>query len=263
MFVYLSKLLPLFVYPLGLVFILLILALISNRRAGWRKSAIGAALILLWLGGNRWVSMGLARSLEWRYLPPEEPPAAEAIVLLGGGTLSAEYPRPTVEVNGAGDRVIYTAWLYRQGSAPYVLLSGGTIDWLSGKDTPAEDMAHLLEMMGVPAEKMWLEFKSRNTQENALYSKAILDEKGVRRILLVTSALHMPRAVGLFEQQGLEVIPMPTDYIVTQAGWERLSQANAGVQLINLVPSVDDLALTTRALKEYLGLLVYRLRGWL
>ena len=73
MFVYLSKLLPLFIYPLGLGCILLIIVLASEKHKKLRRGLLISALVILWLGSNRWVSFGLARSLEWRNLPPETP----------------------------------------------------------------------------------------------------------------------------------------------------------------------------------------------
>ena len=221
------------------------------------------ALVVLWLGSTRWIALGMVRSLEWRYLPMTQMPSADAIVLLGGGTESAEYPRQTVELNSSGDRVLYAAWLYKQGKAPHILLSGGLIDWLDTGNTPAEDMAVILDMMGVPKEALWLESTSRNTYENAVNSRKFLNEKGINRIILVTSALHMPRSVDLFKHQGFDVIPAPTDYSVTQAAWQRLTNPNLATQLLNLMPNIDNLSSVTRALKEYLGMLVYRLRGWM
>ena len=167
-----------------------------------------------------------------------------------------------VDVNGAGDRVIYGAYLYKQGVAPHLLLSGGRIDWLSTGASPAQDMADLMAFMGVPQEALWLESNSRNTYENAAFSWDFLSQKGIRRIMLVTSAMHMPRAVALFENQGFEVIPAPTDYSITQADWQSMLSANLPAQLLNLLPSAGDLASTTNAIKEYLGILVYQLRGW-
>lgn len=263
MFVFFSKLLPGLVYPLGLACLLIVAALLLRRRLGWQRLALLLAVLLLWLGGNRWVAFGLARSLEWRYLPPAEIPVAEAIVLLGGGTQTQEYPRLQTEVNEGGDRVILAAWLYRQGKAPVVLASGGLLDWSPRHVTPAQDMAALLEFMGVPAGAIWQQPHSRNTYEDAVFSTQILREKGVRQILLVTSAMHMPRAMLLFQAQGLEVTPVAADFNVTERfdsdddGW------NWRAWLIGLVPSADNLALTTRCLKEYLGILVYALRGWL
>jgi len=262
MFVFLSKLLPPLVYPLGLACLLIILALLLYRRAGWQRAALILALLALWIGGNRWTAMGLARSLERRYLPPASLPPSEIIVVLGGGTASPEAPRPMTEVNGAGDRVLYAAWLYQQGKAPAILVSGGLLDWTPLQTTPAQDMAALLEMMGVPSEAIWLQPESRNTYEDALYSAQILKDKGIRRILLVTSAWHMPRSVRLFQAQGLEVVPAPTDFFVTDADWESLTSPDLRSQILGLLPSADNLGLTTRMLKEYLGMLVYDLQGY-
>ena len=115
MFVFLSKFLPLFVYPLGLACMILIGALIWRKQERLGFVLILAALLVLLISSNRWVSYGLAKSLEWQYLPEGEIPESEVIVLLGGGTDSAQYPRPTVELNGAGDRIIYAASLYKAG----------------------------------------------------------------------------------------------------------------------------------------------------
>ncbi len=272
MFVFLSKLLPPFVYPLGLVCLLLLLALWLDWRTanpsgapGWHKLRRGllvTAILILWLGGNRFVAASLARSLELRYLPPAEIPTADAIVLLGGGTEAPDAPRPMVGLNGAGDRVLYAAELYRQGKAPYILVSGGLLDWSTQENSPAGDMADLLLKMDVPQEALWLQPRSRNTHEDALYSAEILRQKGAHRILLVTSAWHMPRSYRLFQAEGLEVIPAPTDFQVTYAGWQGMFEPDPRVQLLGLLPSAGNLATTSNMLKEYIGLLVYDLRGW-
>ncbi len=263
MFIFLSKFLPLLVYPVGLITILLLAALLTPRRPGWQRASLLLALLLLILGGNRWVAAGLTYALERQHLPAEEIPPADAIVLLGGGTQSPFYPRPLVEVNSAGDRIIYAAWLYRQGKAEHILVTGGTIEWLGSESSPAEDTAQLLEMLQVPPEALWLEGESRNTHENAVNSRAILESKGVERLILVTSAAHMPRSAALFRQQGFEVIPAPTDFRITSADWEQLRSSNLLAHMMTLVPTADNLVMTTGALKEYLGLLIYRLRGWL
>ncbi len=222
-----------------------------------------AVLIVIWGAGNGWISAALTRSLEWRYLPPDELPKAEIIVVLSGGTHSDQYPRPTVEVNSAGDRVLYGAWLYHQGVAPQVLLSGGYIGWSGERDAPADDMADIMVWMDVPEDALIIERSSRNTYENAVNSRRILDGMGISRIVLVTSALHMPRSVALFEKQGLEVIPMPTDYNVTAENWEQLWAPDPTAQIFNLIPSASNISSTTNILKEYLGMMVYRLRGWM
>ncbi len=263
MFIFLSKFLPLLLYPLGLIFILIIFALLIRRKPTWQAASLILALCILLISGNRWVALGLAKSLEWRFLPPVEIPKADVIVVLAGGTQSAQFPRPTAEINGAGDRLIYAAWLYHHGASSHLLLTGGRIDWLSPGPSPTEDMAEILKMLGVPREAMIFESTSRNTHENATHTHEILEPLGIRRIILVTSAAHMPRSVGLFERQGFEVIPAPTDFTVTETNWNHLTHGNLGSQLINLTPNIENISLTTSSLKEYLGLFVYRLRGWL
>lgn len=264
MFVFLSKLLPQLVYPLGLAVGLLALALIFQRRRTWQTVILTLALAILWLGGNRWVADGLMRSLEWQFLPAGELPAAELIVILGGGTEPVDFPRQTPELNSAGDRVFYGAYLFHQGKAPRILLSGGRIEWMDNiPSTPASEMANILRVMGVPEDAILLEDLSLNTYENAVNSAAILRELGIDRILLVTSAMHMPRSVALFEQQDITVIPAPTDFKVTQAGWNALFDSSWQSYLINIFPDVGNLNQTTAALKEYIGMFVYRMRGWM
>jgi len=276
MFVFFSKLLPPFVYPLGLACLLILLALLIDwrgapraaRRAlpalGWnrlRRAALILALLVLGVGGNRWVAAGLARSLEWRCLPPAELPVVDAIVLLGGGTSPQTPPRPMVELDSAGDRVLYAAELYRQGKAPWIISSGGSLDWSSNRRPPDEDMADLLVWMGVPRPAILIQPRSRNTHEDALYSAEILRQRGLKRILLVTSAWHMPRSLALFQAQGLDVTPAPTDFTVT---WQEQNAAPADWRnwALNLFPSVENLSLTTKMLREYIGLWVYHWRGW-
>jgi uncharacterized SAM-binding protein YcdF (DUF218 family) len=264
MFLYLSKLLPPLLYPLGLACLLLLGVMLLRRRPRWVLWLATAALLVLWLGGNRLVSMTLLRSLEWQYLPPATLPQADVIVLLGGGEQPAAFPQPLPGVNDAGDRLIYAASLYGEGAAPHVLVSGGIV----GVDGPAiepgaEAMAELLALMGVPPSALWLEPLSRNTYENAVETKKLLDAEGIDRIILVTSALHMSRAAAIFAKQGYAIIPAPTDYKVTAADWDYYWAPDPSIQLFNLLPSARSLDLTAQALKEYIGIAVYRVRGWL
>ena len=262
MFVFLSKIIPPLVYPLGLAIFLLAAALLLRKRPRLRSTAEILALLLLLVFSSRWVSFGLARSLEWQYLPTEVP-SADVIVLLGGATESADPPRTQPQLNGAGDRLMQAARLYRAHKAPAILVSGGTISWLSGtSSTPAQDMQVLLAEMGIPVQAIWLEDQSQNTYENALYCARILREKNISRIILVTSAVHMPRSVALFKKQGIEVIPAPANFAVTDVEWQDL-YSSPGSFLLNLLPSASSLSTTSSVLKEYLGILIYGLRGWL
>lgn len=264
MFIFLSKLLPLFVYPLGLATILLVLAILTSRSRKTSLKFIIAATLILWLSSTTGFSSLLARSLEWRYLPPEDIPAADVIVLLGGGTEPEVYPRSTVEINGAGDRVLYAAELYQAGKAPRILLSGGEIAWLNdGSTTPAEDMASILTGVGIPESALLIESESKNTYENAVKAWEMLENMEIDRILLVTSAMHMPRSVALFEKQGFEVVPLPVDFSVTENESAEDQKGSLITKILDIVPSASSLALTTNALKEYLGMLIYTLQGWM
>ncbi|MGB3240414.1 MAG: YdcF family protein, partial [Geitlerinemataceae cyanobacterium] len=168
-------------------------------------------------------------------------------------------PRPWVEVNEAGDRLLYGAKLYRQRKAPVVIVSGGRLDWKRTGASESEDMAEILQTMGVPATAILQDPTSLNTRENAVNVKRILEEKGIRQILLVTSALHMPRSVLIFQRLGIDPIPAPTDFLTdegseTSESWQDI--------VLGLFPDADRLYLSTRTLKEYIGIIVYRLRGW-
>lgn len=260
MFLFLSKLLPLFIYPLGLSCLLMMATLVLMwKRPRWAAIAISFAFWVLVLGGNSWVSATLARSLEQQYVPTAELPNADAIVILGGATRSPEPPRTWVEVNEAGDRLLYGAKLYRQQKAPVVILSGGRLDWKRTGPSESEDMAEILQTMGVPATAIIQDPTSLNTRENAVNVKRILEEKGIRRILLVTSALHMPRSILIFQRLGIDPIPAPTDFLIddrseTSGSWQDV--------ILSLFPDAERLYLSSRTMKEYIGILIYRLRGW-
>lgn len=258
--VFLSKFLPLIFYPLGFSLLLLVLSLIVARRPKLRTILQVTALLILLVFSNRWVAQALTRSLEWRYLPQGELPRTQAIVVLGGGTEPAVPPRPQPEMNSAADRLFYAANLYRAGKAPQVILSGGNILWLENPaDTPADDMQNLLVQLGVPPEAMVLEGESQNTEENARYTAQILRERGITDFLLVTSAIHMPRSMMLFEAEGLNPRPAPCDFSVTETSWNDLS-ANPMALAINLIPNTGSLSASTTALKEHFGILYTQLR---
>ncbi len=254
---FLSKFLPLFLYPAGVITLLLVAALIWWKKRKVSKLFILLALLILFLAGNRWISISLVRSLERQYPPMADKTQADVVVVLGGGTEAAQYPRQMVELNGAGDRVTYAYSLYQQKIAPLILLSGGSVDWQGTRTTsPAEDMAGLLTMMGLPSDAMILQSKSLNTQEDARFSARIIKENGYSRVVLVTSALHMPRSVKLFAAEGINVIPAPVDYTISDQEWKDLFTWQWENVLINILPTSSNLKSTTSSMKEYIGMFV-------
>jgi uncharacterized SAM-binding protein YcdF (DUF218 family) len=263
MFLFLSKLIPLFFYPMGAACLLLVIAL----GLWWTKSKltpafISAALIILFLSGNTWVSNRLAQSLEWQNIPKGELPTADAIVVLGGGIRSKAYPRPDVDFSEAGDRVWYGASLYRAGKAPKIIVSGGRIAWKGGGKPESEDLTNLLVTMGVPKVDIISEGKSMNTRDNGVYVQKILKANNFKTILLVTSAMHMPRSMAIFKHLGIQAIAAPTDYRVSQL---ELDEPNLQTEslILSLMPDEEHLAVTTLAIREYIGMWVYKVKDWL
>jgi uncharacterized SAM-binding protein YcdF (DUF218 family) len=264
MFFFLSKFLPLFFYPLGLACLLLVITLVLFwRRPRWVPYFLGVTLIVLILGGNGWLSSALLRSLEFRHLPPNPIPQADAIVVLGGATRPHLAPRPWVEVNEAGDRPLYGAKLYKEGKAPFLLFSGGRVTWRGGVEgSEAADMTELAIAMGVPKSAIIQEDSSLNTYQNAVKIKQILQQYNLKTILLVTSATHMPRSYLIFKKLGIDAIPVPTDFVFIDNPLASEGETWEAI-VLNLMPDAENLVITTRVLKEYLGMFIYFLRGWL
>jgi uncharacterized SAM-binding protein YcdF (DUF218 family) len=137
--------------------------------------------------------------------------AAQAIVVLGGAIAPAQAGHNEPNLGAGVDRVWYAARLYHAGKAPLLLLSGGSDPTIS-MTSEAEAMRLLLRDLGVPDTAMLLESRSRTTEENARFSGALLRQRGITTVLLVTSALHMKRAFRHWDAEGLQVQPAATDY---------------------------------------------------
>lgn len=256
-FLFLSKLATWAVMPFSIAGLAILAVLVAGGGRRWARVLLGLALLCLWGGGSRFVSEPLVRSLESYSRPPAPDIRSDAIVALGGGVQAAIPPRRATEVSEAGDRVLEAARLWREGRAPWIVVTGGRWDESEKPHTQASSMADLLRFFGVPRDAILLADRSRTTREDALEVRAELAPRGFTRILLVTSALHMRRATALFRAQGFEVIPAPTDFIAIDVP-ERSFQ----LEVLTSLPNVDSLSLTTRALHEWLGLTVGAALGW-
>jgi uncharacterized SAM-binding protein YcdF (DUF218 family) len=193
-------------YPTSQTLILAIIGLLLwiNRR--YKTGIVFLTVGLLWLVAcatptfTAWLSWGL----EHRY-PPRDIvayPNVDAIVVVGGDSpLSEQQDWSDEDGPMATTRVGFGYLLYKAGKAPIILLSAGT--------GGAQRMAAMLEQQGVPPSALRIESRSSNTYENAEYSSHMLANENRRRILLVTSPIHMLRAAASFRKQGLEVIPAP------------------------------------------------------
>jgi uncharacterized SAM-binding protein YcdF (DUF218 family) len=247
----LSKLLPLFVYPLGLAILLSLLGIVMVLRNHRSATVISVLLgiAILWVSSTSVFSGFVMKSLEQDYPPVaiDQLPVADAIVVLGGYTDATN--SGVVELGDAVDRLFHGMRLYRAGKAPRVMLVGGAA---RGYMPEAEVMANLLAEFNIFRDVMLLEDKSRNTRQNGLNAVAIMQDKDIKKILLSTSAYHMRRAQAVFEKLGIEVVPAATDYQVLEPD----------PSILDWLPNAEALMMTTLGIKEYLGWSVYKFRGW-
>lgn len=257
-FVTLSKILPLFVYPFNIALWLIFAALflLWRRRNRGAVVCIALASTILMVAGNPQIARFLYASHERTFLPVpvEESPTADAIVVLGGALNHPLPPRLSADLNSASDRLLHATRLYRAGKAPRVIITGGNV--FPQPDIEAESfyMQELLEEWGVPRSAILTEGQSRNTYENAVNIRSMLSDQNISKVLLATSAFHMPRAHAVFASAGIHVIPSPTDY--------RVVDANEPLAL-TFIPDIGALSAINVYIREHLGMFVYRYKGWI
>ena len=257
MLLFISKLLPALLFPVGLTILLCLwVVCLAARRGAWLPAGIAfLAAALLYAASTPLVANRLTLRLEAQNHPAAHDPRAAAIVLLGGTMLPVTPPRIYPETGVPADRVMHAARLWRQKRAPKMVVTGGFIPYLTvSLATEADLFASLLtELFDVPDSSILRIGGSRTTQEDAALSARLFDSTGMKKeILLVTSATHMPRAAALFRKNGFTVHPAPTDFYAAE---------NEPFLLFDLVPSPDALAQTCRSLHEYIGLWTYRMLG--
>ena len=254
MFFHASKVFALFLFPFP-VFMIIALIALFRMQAGWIRRIYGLALLGILLLSSSFVSGALMAPLEdhYPYRTVAETREADVIVVLAGmiTPLTGHEDRP--EFLSAADRILAGEELLRAGRAPRLLISGGSGLMLQTGESEAVILERWLESRGWDADRILIEGGSRNTAENAIETAKILEERGWERVILVTSAFHMPRSMGCFRKAGIDARPFPVDYY--------RHKIFAGPE--SLVPSISGLRLSTIAFKEYVGLAAYRLRGYL
>jgi uncharacterized SAM-binding protein YcdF (DUF218 family) len=244
----LDKLVPLAVYPLGLS-ILLILGGIALSLIGRPYASVlilGCSLTILWICSTPLVARLLLSTLEQTKSQQGKSSADVAILL--GGMVRGVNEAGELDLNDSVDRAVKAVRLYRDRSVKRILVTGGT-----GSRSEAHLIAELLKEWGVPKDAILIENRSRNTFENAVNSKLLWDAHQFRSGLLVTSAMHMPRALAVFRRAGFAVDPAATDF--------RAHRYLMG-GILALLPDAQALEDSTLAIKEWIGFGVYRLRGW-
>jgi uncharacterized SAM-binding protein YcdF (DUF218 family) len=235
--------------------------------------ALSAGTALLWSprhwrGGRRLVTalavvfFGLVLSplqpmlteiLEDRF--PANPPLpahVDGIIVLGAAIDQyVSQARHRISLSDAAERVTSAVQLARAHPEARVLLTGGSADPMRPDLPEAPMAAQLLQSLGVAPDRLVIEDQSRNTYENAVFGQRLVDPKAGQSWVVITSARHMPRAVGVFRRLGWPVIPYPVDF-TSGVG---LEWANVDVPLLRV-------RLLAQAIHEWIGLVYYRLSGW-
>lgn len=250
---YINKMVGWVLSPLGMLFIGFGYAWLLNR-IGWRKTArwcVGFVLLLMWVLSCGITTQFIGAPLERMSgassctIDVNALPEADAIMLLGGG-MGAHEKCGAAEMLSGADRVWMAAKLWKAGKSKVIAISGNDVE---------KSTVPLLKDFGVDETACIYFPTARNTEEEsklmAEYGQGVkIGEKF--RILLVTSAWHMPRAKMLFERRGFEVVCAPTDFEMTSASERQLT-------ISEFIPSSEALMRNSYAIKEWIGYLGYRL----
>ena len=254
-FFLLSKLLDVVLLPTVWLLALLLAALVARQPRCQRQWLMAAAVLAL-ISTNPALVNESWLAWERPAVPLAALPAhADAAVLLTGITDVNKSPHDRVYLGLGADRLTNALWLYRAGRVRRIIVSGGSGAVLKKAHTEAEDLSTLLRLAGVPASDILLEDSSRNTRENAVFTKRLLARHSdIKSLVLVTSAFHQRRALGCFEKVGLHPLPFPADFrsvdrSLTPDYW--------------LVPDPDALGLWSRLIHEISGWIVYKMLGYL
>jgi uncharacterized SAM-binding protein YcdF (DUF218 family) len=253
-FLLLSKTFDLAFAPLTWVLVLLVVGLVRRSSRGWAVGATLGALGVLYLFSIEPVSNALERTLETppvRTVRPET--TYDAAVLLGGlvderSTNSFHAP----SYNDNNERLVAAYDLLRGGRARTVIVTGGFVDAKDDEGAEASVLARQLEAWGIAKNRILVEPRALNTRENAVETAKIVREKGFNRLVLVTSAFHMKRALGCFRAVGLEPDALPVDF----------RSYDPALYGSSWTPRAQHLQESTAALREIAGRIVYKLRGY-
>ena len=258
----LVKIISALLYPLGIVFVLLIMVGVFLL-FGWRKTASSlkfCSVVILLLASNSMFAGHLLQSLEQRY--PQQELASiskhDAILVLGGGLQIPLAPALRSQIGWGSDRYWHAVLLYRAGKADKIILSGGNVFAQQGVQGEAYYAAELLQQWGVPQSKIIVETSSRTTSQNLANTERFFETGEISSMLLVTSAYHMPRAMAGLNQSQIKITPASADVLVL---------STATPDIMKWIPSVGALKLTTTAVHEYYGIWFANLKalianGW-
>jgi uncharacterized SAM-binding protein YcdF (DUF218 family) len=255
MFFVASKVFWFIAEPVSLAIIVGVLGILLgfSRFARAGRALMAGAIIALAAGLLTPLGALLLRPLEERFPPPPADIPAPAGIIVLGGAMDTERSEARGQIYLTADaaRLITGIELVRRYPSARLIFTGGSAGLLLEGQAEAIGARKFWRSLGVPEERMAFEEKSRNTWENALFTRDLTKPKPGETWLLVTSAWHMPRSVGIFRRIGFNVIPYPVAYRTFGDARDFL-----------LSPSmIDRVAMLDLSVREWAGLLAYRLAG--
>jgi uncharacterized SAM-binding protein YcdF (DUF218 family) len=250
-----SKVILFFIQPSNLAFFALLAGVLLSRRCPkWSSRLLyaGLAIIILFgfLPGGNILVLPLEDRFAKRLLPPPQEKISGIILLGGFEDIAVTQARGGLAINEAAERLTETLRLARELPDAKVVFTGGS-GALFGNDGVSGPVRQFFIDAGIAADRIVTENSSRNTYQNAEFTKSILKPTAGDRWLLVTSAYHMPRSIGVFRKVGFDVIPYPVDFRTT--GWDDALDPFDSI--------ARGLARTDLAVKEWIGLVAYWISG--
>lgn len=257
MFFPLSKLLFFVITPSNFLILLGLfgcLLLFTEVGRGVGRLLVLAGFLGLLVAGLSPLSAWVLMPLENRFpVFPDDGTRVDGVIVLGGAVeADTSIGRGQISVNDAGEREIALADLARRYPEARLVFSGGTGSFREHAVSEAEIISRFADTLGVPRNRLILEQQSRNTHENAAFSARMVQPKPSERWLLVTSAWHMPRAMGCFRKAGFPVVAYPVDY--------RTSGPRDAVRFTTFAS--DGLSEFDIGVKEWIGMIAYRYAGY-
>lgn len=253
MFFILSKVLFYLAMPITWILLLVLVALFTRRKRLKLYLYRVAAVLLLFFTNPFFAN----EAWLWWEVPPvlmKDVGAYDAGIILTGVTNTTKSPHDRVHFERGADRVLHALQLYREGRIRKIIISGGSGALVARHATEAAELKHVLLLAQVPEHDILLEEKSRNTHENAKYTKELLQQHPeLKKLLLITSGFHMRRATACFEKQGIRTDPFSADFT---------SKDRSFYPDALLVPQEQALANWQRLFREVLGYLIYKVIGY-
>lgn len=256
MFFYLSQFLSFLAMPLTIVLILIVGGAVFIQKK-WGKKMLWIGIGLLLFFTNPFLSNLALLAWEPDFKSFEEIETHEIGIVLTGVTNLSKTAYDRTFFNKGADRITHALQLYRMGKIKKILITGGTGLNPVNPQSEAEVLKRFLLMTGVPESDILIEDQSKNTAQNAKFTRAFLEKNGIsidQEFVLITSAFHMARAKGCFDKEGLKTVTFPVDYYSHEVKYDIPSL---------IYPDAESISYWHKLVKEWIGIAVYKATGYL